>query len=238
MKVRSLSYKRVFVSVLFASMLSLSMYTSAYAAEGSVVYVEGAHNTHEFVITPSKDDLLPSLSSLMPADTKTCTIELRSDEKNKERVYIYLKSLGHTQDTQELLSHIDIEVIHNTSSLSANKAHLAGNLSDWVYLGEFYPGDTTELVLTISVPATLDNSLSLATGVFEWQFLAEEIPQDIDTPSPSPDISDKDTPSQTILSSLIQTGDSTWCVVAALIFFICVCLVVLFVVYKQTTHRS
>ena len=165
-------------SLALTLLMLLSCLCAAYADTGSVTY-DG--NAQSFVFLPGSDyspsDLFPDFKGVMPGDRLTQTLRLRNDSGH--RVRLYLRSLGAESGSEEFLSQMTLTVQNQAGTvLSSAGADQAGGLAQWVELGTFAPGSSTALTVTLEVPLSMDNRSAGQAGYLDWQFRAEEQPQE------------------------------------------------------------
>ena len=117
----------------------------------------------------------------MPGDTLGQKIVVRNDADKNVDVKIYMRALGAHEDSAQFLSQLSLSVASTTNdSLFQGTAAEKDGLADWVLLGTFKSGEEVELMATLQVPITLDNTYQEAIGYLDWEFKVEEFP--IETP--------------------------------------------------------
>ncbi|MBQ8649275.1 MAG: hypothetical protein IJ470_04320 [Clostridia bacterium] len=178
--------KRI-ISGICAVILYVSAFVSVSAENGKVTY-SGYSGT--FVFEPGSEhsptDLFPNFKDVMPGDTISQRITVKNEASNDVKVKIYLRSLGATEEIKEFLSKLSLKVENVEDKVMFNSsAEQTDGLTDWVCLGLLYSGGETDLDVTLSVPASLDNSYSSQIGYIDWEFKIEEFPVEDSDPSPS-----------------------------------------------------
>lgn len=145
-------------------------------AHGTVEY-QG--HSDAFVFSPGSDqsptDLFDGFKEVMPGDSLTQQIRICNHGTNP--VKLYLRSLGAQAEGADFLHQLELTVTAHTQQLLFDApADEPAQLTDWAYLGTFYPGAEAILDLTLQVPITMGNEFQQASGSLDWQFQAEEIP--------------------------------------------------------------
>ena len=128
-------------------------------------------------------DLFDSLKNLMPGDVRTETIVVKNTSTDYDYVKVFLRAEPVSTTTAatasgditmvEFLSQLTLSVYNNDKLISTTSAAEPGALSENLYLGTFYPGDAATLALTATVPASLGNKYSHASGDITWIFTTE-----------------------------------------------------------------
>lgn len=177
---------RRFLTLCLLAALLLSAAVPAAAQDGQVVYVEDAER---FFFLPGSDysptDLFPNFKDVMPGDTIEQRIVIKNDISNECKVKVYMRALGGHEDSFDFLSQLHLTVRESTDTVMFDApADQTAQLSDWVYLGTLYSGGETELILTLEVPVTLDNSFKNLVGYLDWEFAVAELPVSDDDPIP------------------------------------------------------
>ncbi len=171
------------IALLLALGLSFGVASLAHAAQPSVTYVNDSQGVR-LVFEPSPDNLLPSLNDVMPGDEVSSSLMVENAAGNAETVRLYVRSLGYSKGSEELLSHLSLTVRKNGSPVSDDRASVPGGLAAWTFLGQFDPGEKASLKVTLKVPIELDSSHMNTEGVFKWEFLAEEVGDGTVDPGP------------------------------------------------------
>ena len=173
-------FARIFAAVLVIVMaLSLSAY-----ADGKVTY-NGA--SQKFVFEPGTDEsptsLFEDFQNVMPGDTLTEQIVIKNTSQNGSYIRLYLRALGAQEGSDGLLSQMKLTVKQNgESTLFEAPADETAQLTDWVYLGAMHSGGEMTLDVTLEVPVEMGDEFQNQAGYFDWEFKAEEIPRDPNTP--------------------------------------------------------
>ena len=173
---------RTFCALLLTLIVAFSFAGPASADTSNVIY-DGA--AREFIFQPGPDysptDLFPDFKEAMPGDTLGQKIVVRNDADKNVDVKIYMRALGAHEDSAQFLSQLSLSVASTTNdSLFQGTAAEKDGLADWVLLGTFKSGEEVELMATLQVPITLDNTYQEAIGYLDWEFKVEEFP--IETP--------------------------------------------------------
>lgn len=173
---------RTFCALLLTLIVAFSFAGPASADTSNVIY-DGA--AREFIFQPGTDysptDLFPDFKEAMSGDTLGQKIVVRNDADKNVDVKIYMCALGAYEDSAQFLSQLSLSVASTTNdSLFQGTAAEKDGLADWVLLGTFKSGDEVELMATLQVPITLDNTYQEAIGYLDWEFKVEEFP--IETP--------------------------------------------------------
>ena len=128
-------------AILICLLLVMNLSVTAFA-EGNVTYDARAN---EFIFAPGSDysptDLFSDLKNVMPGDTISQEILIRNHAYSKDKIRVYMRSLGAQEETDEFLSQLKLTVNQNTyTTLFEAPADETAQLTDWTYLGTIYPG--------------------------------------------------------------------------------------------------
>ena len=166
--------------ILGAVLMALMMLCGSALADASVTYEGGAE---KFVFLPgssySDSDLFENFKNVLPGDTLTQTITVKNDTDQQVRIYMRAESIG-MQD-QDFLNQLKLTVTCRDKTIFEAAASETAQLTQNTLLGTFKTRGTTELTVTLTVPAEMGNEYMNRVGVVPWTFLVEEIPDD-DTP--------------------------------------------------------
>ncbi len=148
--------------------------------ESSVSYEGGAE---AFVFLPgseeSPSDLFTQFKNVLPGDTLTQSITVTNTSGKSIRLYLRADPVD--EASRALLEQLQLSVTCRDQSIFEAAASEQGQLWRNVPLGTFRTNGKTELVVTLTVPTSLDSTYMGATGIIPWVFTADEIPDD-DTP--------------------------------------------------------
>ena len=170
-------FMKRFAALVLAVMLLGSV--AVLAADSSVTY---SGNSGKFIFAPGSEysptDLFEAFKGVMPGDSLTEQIEVRNNADNKTLVRIYMRALGANPGSEAFLSELALRVEQTgkASPLFEAPADETAQLTDWVALGAFGPGSTTQLNVTLDVPIELGNDFQNAIGELVWEFRVEEFP--------------------------------------------------------------
>ncbi len=166
--------------IIGAILMALMLMCGSALADASVTYEGGAE---KFVFLPgstySDSDLFENFKNVLPGDTLTQKITVRNDTDKQVRIYMRAESNG-MQD-RDFLSQLHMTVESRNRDIFEAAPSETAQLTQNTLLGTFKSKGTTELTVTLTVPATLGNEYMSRVGVVPWTFLVEEIPDD-DTP--------------------------------------------------------
>ena len=166
---------------------------SAMAAS-SVSYEGGAE---KFVFLPgsgySDSDLFENFKGVLPGDVIEQKITVRNDTDKQMRIYMraepgknipagVLEQNGLTvEENRDFLSQLSMTVECRDKEIFDAAPSETAQLTENTLLGTFRKKGSTELTVTLTVPATMSNEYMGRVGVVPWTFVVEEIPED-DTP--------------------------------------------------------
>ncbi|MBQ7500434.1 MAG: hypothetical protein IJT91_06035 [Clostridia bacterium] len=170
-------------SVLLILVLTLGLLSSVIAfADGGNVSYNG--QSEKFVFAPGSEfsptDLFTEFKDVLPGDVLTDHI-LVKNTTDKENVKIYMRSLGADEDSKDFLSQLTLVVKTSDSELFNETSDKPAQLTDWVLLGSFKPGEEVTLDLELTVPDDLDIKYHSTVGKLVWEFKVEEIPEETTT---------------------------------------------------------
>ena len=164
------------ISICLALLLAAALCGSAMAA-AAVTYEGGAE---KFVFIPgseySDSDLFENFKNVLPGDELTQTITVRNDKDMQVRIYLRAEPVN--QASEEFLSKLTLTVTCKDKEIFDAAASKTAQLTKATLLGTFRKNGSTDLTVTLSVPAELGNEYMSAIGVVPWTFIAEEIPDD------------------------------------------------------------
>ena len=159
------------ISICLALLLAAALCGSAMAA-AAVTYEGGAE---KFVFLPGSD-LFESFKNVLPGDVLTQTITVRNDKDMQVRIYLRAEPVN--QASEEFLRQLTLTVTCKDKEIFDAAASETAQLTKATLLGTFRKNGSTDLTVTLSVPAELGNEYMSAIGVVPWTFIAEEIPDD------------------------------------------------------------
>lgn len=159
------------------------------SAKGNVIYEKDAGDfIFEYGSEHSETDLFSDFKGVMPGDSITQSVMVRNDASNKVKVKIYMRSLGATGGSEDLLSALNLKIKKSDDNEMAYMFDAAANetdgLSDWVLLGTLYSGGEVNLDVTLDVPTSLGNDYADKMGALTWEFKVEELPVEPSDPKP------------------------------------------------------
>ena len=146
-------------------------------AAAAVTYEGGAE---KFVFIPgseySDSDLFENFKGVLPGDTITQTIRVQN--ASDKQVRIYLRALPVSDIHKDFLSQLAMTVDCKDKEIFDAAASETAQLTNNTLLGTFKKAGSTELTVTLTVPADMGNEYMCAIGVVPWAFTVEEIPED------------------------------------------------------------
>ncbi len=156
-------------------LLSLVLAASAGALRSSVYFLGQADS---FVFHPgaawSDTDLFDNFEGLMPGDTRTEEISVRNAANDCDYVKIYLKADAiDDAEMKDFLAQLSMKVENNGKVIYRATPDQTDGLTNYALLGQFNPGDSTTLYVTLEVPLSLSNQYMHREGEVDWTFLAE-----------------------------------------------------------------
>lgn len=158
-------------------LLMLSVLSGSALAAASVTYVGGAE---EFVFLPgseySDSDMFENFKDVLPGDVITQTITVKNDTEGKVRIYMRAEPVSELD--RDFLSQLALHVECKDSAIFDAAASETAQLTENTLLGTFKSQGTTQLTVTLTVPAELGNEYMGRVGTVPWTFLVEEIPEE------------------------------------------------------------
>ena len=159
-------------TICLALLLVACLLGGSALAAASVSYEGGAE---KFVFLPGSD-LFESFKNVLPGDELTQTITVRNDKDMQVRIYLRAEPVN--QASEEFLSQLTLTVTCKDKEIFDAAASETAQLTKATLLGTFRKNGSTDLTVTLSVPAELGNEYMSAIGIVPWTFIAEEIPDD------------------------------------------------------------
>ena len=159
-------------TICLALLLVACLLGGSALAAASVSYEGGAE---KFVFLPGSD-LFESFKNVLPGDELTQTITVRNDKDMQVRIYLRAEPVNQT--SEEFLSHLTLTVTCKDKEIFDAVASETAQLTKATLLGTFRKNGSTDLTVTLSVPADMGNEYMSAIGFVPWTFIAEEIPDD------------------------------------------------------------
>ena len=159
-------------TICLALLLVACLLGGSALAAASVSYEGGAE---KFVFLPGSD-LFESFKNVLPGDELTQTITVRNDKDMQVRIYLRAEPVN--QASEEFLSQLTLTVTCKDKEIFDAAASETAQLTKATLLGTFRKNGSTDLTVTLSVPADMGNEYMSAIGVVPWTFIAEEIPDD------------------------------------------------------------
>lgn len=164
-------------TICLALLLVACLLSGSALAAASVSYEGGAE---KFVFLPGSkytdSDLFESFKNVLPGDELTQTITVRNDKDMQVRIYLRAEPVN--QASEEFLSQLTLTVTCKDKEIFDAAASKTAQLTKATLLGTFRKNGSTDLTVTLSVPAELGNEYMSAIGFVPWTFIAEEIPDD------------------------------------------------------------
>lgn len=164
------------ISICLALLLAAALCGSAMAA-AAVTYEGGAE---KFVFIPgseySDSDLFENFKDVLPGDTLTQTIRVQNDTDKQVRIYLRAEPVEDMYE--DFLSQLNMVVECKDKEIFDAEPSKTAQLTNNTLLGTFKKAGSTELTLTLTVPAEMGNQYMGAIGVVPWTFMVEEIPED------------------------------------------------------------
>lgn len=168
------------VKILCAVLMMLCLLCSGALAASSVNYEGGAE---KFVFLPgsaqSDSDLFENFKGVLPGDVIEQKITVKNTSDGAVRIYLRAETTG-MQD-RDFLSQLSMTVECRDKDIFEAAPSETAQLTENTLLGTFKKKGSTELTVTLSVPASMGSEYMGRTGVVPWTFLVEEIAED-DTP--------------------------------------------------------
>ena len=159
-------------TICLALLLVACLLSGSALAAASVSYEGGAE---KFVFLPGSD-LFESFKNVLPGDELTQTITVRNDKDMQVRIYLRAEPVN--QASEEFLSQLTLTVTCKDKEIFDAAASETAQLTKATLLGTFRKNGSTDLTVTLSVPADMGNEYMSAIGFVPWTFIAEEIPDD------------------------------------------------------------
>ena len=159
-------------TICLALLLVACLLSGSALAAASVSYEGGAE---KFVFLPGSD-LFESFKNVLPGDELTQTITVRNDKDMQVRIYLRAEPVN--QASEEFLRQLTLTVTCKDKEIFDAAASKTAQLTKATLLGTFRKNGSTDLTVTLSVPADMGNEYMSAIGVVPWTFIAEEIPDD------------------------------------------------------------
>ena len=159
-------------TICLALLLVACLLGGSALAAASVSYEGGAE---KFVFLPGSD-LFENFKNVLPGDVLTQTITVRNDKDMQVRIYLRAEPVN--QASEEFLSQLTLTVTCKDKEIFDAAASKTAQLTKATLLGTFRKNGSTDLTVTLSVPADMGNEYMSAIGVVPWTFIAEEIPDD------------------------------------------------------------
>ena len=164
------------ISICLALLLAAALCGSAMAA-AAVTYEGGAE---KFVFIPgseySDSDLFENFKDVMPGDTLTQTIRVQNGTNKQVRIYLRAEPVEDMYE--DFLSQLNMVVECKDKEIFDAEPSKTAQLTNNTLLGTFKKAGSTELTVTLTVPAEMGNQYMGAIGVVPWTFMVEEIPED------------------------------------------------------------
>lgn len=165
---------------LIAIFMLLFLLCGSALAAASVTYEGGAE---KFVFLPgseySDSDLFENFKDVLPGDVLEQKITVKNDTDGQVRIYMRAETEG--MEDRDFLSQLAMTVECRDKEIFDAAPSETAQLTNNTLLGTFKTKGSTELTVTLTVPATMGNEYMGRVGVVPWTFLVEEIPED-DTP--------------------------------------------------------
>lgn len=185
--------------LLLTLMLLMGLSITAFAAESSVTFECGKLIVFEPGSVYTGSDLFDNFKGVMPGDTLSEEITIQNESNDCDYIKVYMRAVLHDENgnpiSQKVLEELkddsrrgaasELEYMHDfLSQLSMtvkNGSEVIYNaspdqlddLSENVYLGTIYKGDSTKLNVELTVPVELNNKYANRIGEVDWVFVVE-----------------------------------------------------------------
>ena len=164
------------IKICMVLLLMVALSSSALAA-ASVTYVGGAE---DFIFLPgseySDSDMFENFKGVLPGDVLTQNITVKNNTSGKVRIYMRAEPV--TEVDRDFLSQLKLHVECKDSAIFDAAASETAQLTNNTLLGTFKSKGSTQLTVTLTVPAELGNEYMGKVGTVPWTFLVEEIPEE------------------------------------------------------------
>ena len=164
------------IKICMVLLLMVALSSSALAA-ASVTYVGGAEG---FIFLPgseySDSDMFENFKGVLPGDVLTQNITVKHNTSGKVRIYMRAEPV--TEVDRDFLSQLKLHVECKDSAIFDAAASETAQLTNNTLLGTFKSKGSTQLTVTLTVPAELGNEYMGKVGTVPWTFLVEEIPEE------------------------------------------------------------
>lgn len=186
-------------SLLLTLMMLMGLSVTAFAAESSVTFKSGKLIAFEPGSVYTDTDLFDNFKGVMPGATLSEEITIQNKSNDSDYIKVYMRAVLHDENgnpiSEKVLAELkadtrrgavsELEYMHDfLSQLSmtvrngnkviynASPDELDG-LSENVYLGTLYRGESTKLNVELNVPIELDNEYANRIGEVDWVFVVE-----------------------------------------------------------------
>ena len=164
------------IAIFLALLLVLAVCSSAMAA-ASVSFVGGAE---KFVFLPgseaSDSDLFENFKGVVPGDVLKQKITVKNDSSMQVRIYMKAEPVSDIH--KDFLSQLAMTVDCKNKEIFDAAPSETAQLTNKTLLGTFKKAVSTELTVTLTVPADLGNEYMGSIGIVPWTFIVEEVPED------------------------------------------------------------
>lgn len=164
------------IKICMVLLLMVALSSSALAA-ASVTYVGGAE---DFIFLSgseySDSDMFENFKGVLPGDVLTQNITVKNNTSGKVRIYMRAEPV--TEVDRDFLSQLKLHVECKDSAIFDAAASETAQLTNNTLLGTFKSKGSTQLTVTLTVPAELGNEYMGKVGTVPWTFLVEEIPEE------------------------------------------------------------
>ena len=166
------------------------------------------YGTDEFVVLPEDKDLFQNFKDVMPGDSRDQTLTIKNENQNEVGIWVYALPAditdfsdvdGSTAEHQKVLSDdlvdkltITItkqstgEVLYDGKLVGKDDPYNMQSPENALYLGQYSQGESEDLLLTLHVPAELDNYYDDAIAKIEWIFVCSyDVPDESSAPESS-----------------------------------------------------
>lgn len=169
--------KRLKCAAVLLSVLALLL-SLGNSALATVLYDGGIR---DFVFDPGTGealtDMFPGFQDLMPGDTVTQQLVIRSEAGKKVKLRVWVRAVPPDEESRKLLDQLQLRVVGPKDNvLFEAPAGETAQLTEWVKLGTLRSGGEVTLTAILAVPLQLSNELQDAAGYIKWEFKAEELP--------------------------------------------------------------
>lgn len=172
MKSRFLNIVRFFCISMMAGLLSMCFIVDVQADEIEIIYDSGKKS----FINGELETQLFDINDVMPGDLLLKTFSIGNSKQGSNPVRLYFRPKKHDETDGTLFTRCQIKVSTVDGKVLYDNEKSGKSIEqEWIFIGEYEPGEYVKLELSVAVPIELENEYMNQEGKIVFDFMAEDL---------------------------------------------------------------